>query len=147
VHAFDARHGRRQKQQNENPSADLKLILWDLAQQEYLQESSRFAQDIQEEMNRATGVQNRGVKQAPFKVLVGATMPAALVEVGFITNPDEEDKLKSDNFQDMMVEALVRAVQRYKTDYETRIGLIQPVAPLAGVTKSSAPPVKGRSGT
>ena len=71
-----------------NPSTDLKLILWDLAQQEYLQESSRFAQDIQEEMNRATGVQNRGVKQAPFKVLVGATMPAALVEVGFITNPD-----------------------------------------------------------
>jgi N-acetylmuramoyl-L-alanine amidase len=130
-----------------NPSADLKLILWDLAQQEYLQESSRFAQDIQEEMNRATGVQNRGVKQAPFKVLVGATMPAALVEVGFITNPAEEDKLKSDNFQDMMVEALVRAVERYKTDYETRIGLIQPVAPLAGVTKAAPPLVKGRSGT
>ena len=130
-----------------NPSADLKLILWDLAQQEYLQESSRFALDIQEEMNRATGVQNRGVKQAPFKVLVGATMPAALVEVGFITNPAEEDKLKSDNFQDMMVEALVRAVERYKTDYETRIGLIQPAAaPLAGVSKSAPPPVKGRSG-
>ena len=130
-----------------SPSVDLKLILWDLAQQEYLQESSRFALDIQEEMNRATGVQNRGVKQAPFKVLVGATMPAALVEVGFITNPAEEDKLKSGNFQDMMVEALVRAVQRYKTDYETRIGLIQPVAPLVGVTKPAPPVVKGRSGT
>jgi len=129
------------------PSADLKLILWDLAQQEYLQESSRFAADIQEEMNRATGVKNRGVKQAPFKVLVGATMPAALVEVGFITNPDEESKLKSDEFQDMMVDALVRAVERYKTDYETRIGLIQPVAPLAGGFKPAAPPVKGRSGT
>lgn len=108
------------------PSPDLKLILWDLAQQEYLQESSRFAQDIQEEMNGATGVQNRGVKQAPFKVLVGATMPAALVEVGFITNPDEEAKLKSEVFQDTMVDALVRAIQRYKIDYETRIGLIQP---------------------
>ena len=96
-------------------------------------------------MNRATGVQNRGVKQAPFKVLVGATMPAALVEVGFITNPDEETKLKSDAFQDMMVEALVRAVQRYKTDYETRIGLIQPVAPLVGCPKA-APPLK-KAGT
>ncbi|HEU4522166.1 MAG TPA: N-acetylmuramoyl-L-alanine amidase, partial [Thermoanaerobaculia bacterium] len=74
---------------------DLKLILWDLAHQEYLQESSRFAQAVQEEMNRATGVQNRGVKQAPFKVLLGATMPAALVEVGFITNPEEEAKLQS----------------------------------------------------
>jgi len=126
-------------------NSDLKLILWDLAQQEYLNESSRFAQAVQEEMNRATGVQNRGVKQAPFKVLVGATMPAALVEVGFITNPDEETKLKSDNFQDTMVDALVRAVQRYKTDYETRIGLIQPVTPLVGVTKTAPAPVKGRT--
>ena len=115
-------------------AADLKLILWDLAHQEYVQESSRLAQAIQEEMNKATGVQNRGVKQAPFKVLVGATMPAALVEVGFITNPEEEARLQSDAFQDVMVEALVRAVQRYKTEYETRIGLANPNAPppLAG---------------
>ena len=115
-------------------AADLKLILWDLAHQEYVQESSRLAQAIQEEMNKATGVQNRGVKQAPFKVLVGATMPAALVEVGFITNPEEEVKLKSDSFQDVMVEALVRAVQRYKTEYEMRIGLANPNSPppLAG---------------
>jgi N-acetylmuramoyl-L-alanine amidase len=106
--------------------SDLKLILWDLAQQEYLQESSRLAQVIQEEMNKATGVENRGVKQAPFKVLIGATMPAALIEVGFITNPDEEEKLRTDGFQNMMVEALTRAVERYKIEYETRIGLTQP---------------------
>jgi N-acetylmuramoyl-L-alanine amidase len=126
-----------------NPSTDLKLILWDLAQQEYLQESSRFAQDIQEEMNAVTAVQNRGVKQAPFKVLVGATMPAALVEVGFITNPEEEAKLKSDDFQNTMVGALVRAVQRYKIDYETRIGLIQ--TPVLGVNKQAPLPQKGRT--
>ncbi len=107
-------------------SSDLKLILWDLAQQEYLNESSKFASAIQEEMNRATGVQNRGVKQAPFKVLVGATMPAALVEVAFITNPEEEAKLKKDDFQNMVVDAITRAVQRYKMDYETRIGVAQP---------------------
>lgn len=120
-------------------SSDLNLILWDLAQQEYLQESSRFAQMIQEEMNAATGVQNRGVKQAPFKVLVGATMPAALVEVGFITNPEEEARLQSDAFQNMMVEALARAVQKYKTEYETRIGVIRPAPTLGGGP--------GRSGT
>jgi N-acetylmuramoyl-L-alanine amidase len=128
------------------PAPDLKLILWDLAQQEYLQESSRFAQDIQEEMNSATGVQNRGVKQAPFKVLVGATMPAALVEVGFITNPDEESKLKSDAFQDTMVDALVRAIRKYKVDYETRIGIIQSPRVSGGVTKAAAPqPQKGKT--
>src|SRR5207247_4258186 len=99
-------------------TTDLRLILWDLAQQEYLNESSRFAQDVQEEMNRATGVQNRGVKQAPFKVLVGATMPAALVEVGFVSNPDEEAKLKSDEFQARVIDALTTAVERYKRSEE-----------------------------
>ena len=89
-------------------------------------------------MNAATAVANRGVKQAPFKVLVGATMPAALVEVGFISNPDEEAKLQTDEFQTMMVDALTRAVQKYKTDYETRIGLIQPAAPVPATAKAPA---------
>ena len=119
--------------------SDLNLILWDLAHQAYVGESSRFAQAIQEELNSATSVANRGVKQAPFKVLVGATMPAALVEVGFISNPEEEAKLQSEEFQNLMVEALTRAVQRYKTDYETRIGVIQPAAPAPAAT-TTAPP-------
>jgi N-acetylmuramoyl-L-alanine amidase len=122
-----------------NPTADLNLILWDLAQQAYIEESSLFAQSIQEEMNAATSVANRGVKQAPFKVLVGATMPAALVEVGFISNAEEAAKLQSDAFQTLMVDALTRAVQKYKTNYETRIGLIQPPAPAASATTPAAP--------
>jgi N-acetylmuramoyl-L-alanine amidase len=122
---------------SENPSSDLKLILWDLAQQEYLNESSKLAQDVQEEMNRITGVQNRGVKQAPFRVLVGATMPAALVEVAFITNPEEEARINSDAFQKTVVDALTAAVERYKLDYETRIGIVQPpAAPATTTTKA-----------
>jgi N-acetylmuramoyl-L-alanine amidase len=121
-------------------TSDLNLILWDLAHQAYVDESSRFAQAIQEELNSATSVANRGVKQAPFKVLVGATMPAALVEVGFITNPEEETKLQSEEFQNLMVEALTRAVQRYKTDYETRIGVIQPAAPAPAATTTTTAP-------
>ena len=116
------------------PANDLKLILWDLAQQQYLQESSRLATDIQEEMNRVHGITNRGVKQAPFKVLVGATMPAALVEVAFITNPTEEAKIKSEEFQKTVVDALTTAVQRYKSDYETRIGIVQPAPAPAPTT-------------
>ena len=126
-----------------SPTADLNLILWDLAQQQYIEESSRFAQTIQEEMNAATAVANRGVKQAPFKVLVGATMPAALVEVGFITNPEEEAKLQTEEFQNLMVEALTRAVVRYKNAYEIRIGLVQPAPPApppAATTTAPAPP-------
>jgi N-acetylmuramoyl-L-alanine amidase len=123
------------------PTADLNLILWDLAHQQYVKESDLFARAIQNELNSATGVENRGVKQAPFKVLVGATMPAALVEVGFISNPAEETKLQSDEFQTLMVEALTRAVVKYKTDYETRIGVIQPPAPpLLGTAKTTTAP-------
>jgi N-acetylmuramoyl-L-alanine amidase len=126
-------------------SSDLKLMLWDLAQQEYLNESSRLAQAVQEEMNRITGVQSRGVKQAPFKVLVGATMPAALVEVAFITNPDEESKIKSDVFQKTVVDALTTAVERYKVDYETRIGIAQP--PPAPTTTAPAPAAPATTAT
>lgn len=119
---------------------DLQLILWDLAQQSYLDESSRFAQAIQEELNAATGVANRGVKQAPFKVLIGATMPAALVEVGFISNAEEEAKLQSADFQSTMIDAITRAVVRYKTDYETRMGILRP-APAKPAAATAAPPV------
>jgi len=131
-------------------ASDLKLMLWDLAQQEYLNESSRLAQAVQEEMNRITGIQSRGVKQAPFKVLIGATMPAALVEVAFITNPEEESKIKSDAFQKSVVDAITTAVERYKTDYETRIGIAQPpppptTAPAAPVTTTAKPAT--RTGT
>ena len=87
-------------------------------------------------MNRITGVSNRGVKQAPFRVLVGATMPAALVEVAFITNPEEETRINSEAFQKTVVDALTTAVERYKLDYETRIGVVQP--PAAPTTTAPA---------
>jgi N-acetylmuramoyl-L-alanine amidase len=129
-----------------NPSSDLKMILWDLAQQEYLNESSKLATDIQEEMNRITGVTNRGVKQAPFRVLVGATMPAALVEVAFITNSEEEKRINSDAFQKTVVDALTTAVERYKIDYETRIGIAQPPSPAPAAPTTTTAPAK-KAGT
>ena len=143
--ASDEQAKKAAASENASPSAvaappasnDLKLILWDLAQQEYLAESSRFALSIQQEMNALAGVQSRGVKQAPFKVLVGATMPAALVEVAFISNPEEEAKLQKPEFQASVVDAITRAVQRYKTEYETRIGVIRPAAPAPAATTTA----------
>lgn len=123
-------------------AGDLNLILWDLAQQDYLKESSRFAELVQEEMNRIGNIQNRGVKQAPFKVLVGATMPAALVEVGFVSNPDEEAKLRDEAFQTTIATALLQAVDRYKTEYETRLGII-PSATQAKSTPAAPQPPAG----
>lgn len=121
--------------------SDLRLILWDLAQQDYLRESSRLAELIQGRMSVATGVENRGVKQAPFKVLVGATMPAALVEVGFISNPDEEAKLRDPKFLESIAAAIAGALEQYKNEYEVRIGLITPPPPaqLGAAPPASAP--------
>ena len=49
----------------------------------------------------------RAIQQAPFRVLVGANMPAVLVEMGFLTNPQQEAALQSDEFQNAVVQALV----------------------------------------
>ena len=64
-------------------------------------------------MNGVSDTANRGIKQAPFRVLVGATMPAVLVEFAFISNADEEKKLKDPEFQQAVADAVARAVVRF----------------------------------
>ena len=103
--------------------ADLALILWDMAQAEHLEESSLLATRLQEELAAVTGSQGRGVKQAPFRVLVGAAMPAVLVEVAFISNPEEEKLLAQDAFLAKVAAALARGVGRYDQEYARRVGL------------------------
>lgn len=101
-----------------DPLYDLQLILWDLAQSHYLAESQRLASLVQEELNEALNLRNRGVKQAPFRVLLGAAMPAVLVEFGFLSNPEEEAKLLDSQYRADLVKALVRAVIRYRAQIE-----------------------------
>lgn len=93
---------------------DLQMILWDLAQTLHLSESQRLAALIQEELNQTLKLRNRGVKQAPFTVLMGAASPAVLVELGFISNPDEEAKLLEPAYRADLVESLVRAIMRFR---------------------------------
>ena len=102
---------------------DLALILWDMAQAEHLEESSALASRIQEELAGVTGSEGRGVKQAPFRVLVGAAMPAVLVEVAFISHPDEEKLLTSDAYQNKLAAGLMRGIRRYELERQRRLGL------------------------
>lgn len=101
-------------------SGDLSLILWDLAQSYHLTESQRFAGLVQDELNKTLGLRDRGVRQAPFRVLMGANMPAVLVELGFISNPEEARKVQSPAYQAQLADALVRAISRFKTQLEAR---------------------------
>ncbi|MCR4409425.1 MAG: N-acetylmuramoyl-L-alanine amidase [Candidatus Saccharicenans sp.] len=97
---------------------DLKLILWDMAQSAYLKQSSQLAEFVQQELNELLNTRNRGVKQAPFKVLTGAACPAILVEVAFITNPEEEKQLQAEDFQARVAEAIYRGLNRFLQLYE-----------------------------
>jgi N-acetylmuramoyl-L-alanine amidase len=105
------------------PGSALELILWDMAQAEHLEESSALATRIQDELGAVTGSQVRGVKQAPFRVLVGATMPAVLVEVAFISNPGEEKLLSSTAYQARVAGALMRGIARYRRERAARHGV------------------------
>ena len=120
---------------------DLELILWDLAQAHHMAESQRFANMIQGELNQTLQLRDRGVKQAPFRVLMGATMPAVLVELGFLSNPEEEKKLQDPAYRDQLVDALARAIARYKALVENRP---EPAQPSTG--QPAAPTQPGRPG-
>ncbi len=107
----------------ENPSIDpesldeLNFILWDLAQNEYLRESSALAETVQEELGRRLTLRSRGVKQAPFYVLNGAFMPAILFETAFISNPREESLLNDPAFRTRLVDGLTTSVLAFLDRY------------------------------
>ncbi len=92
---------------------ELDLILWDLAQNQHLSASSRLAEIIQGDFNRLLGITTRGVKQAPFRVLIGVNAPAVLVEVAFITNPEEEQKVASEEFRKAVAETLAGSLDNF----------------------------------
>jgi N-acetylmuramoyl-L-alanine amidase len=92
---------------------DIKMILWDMAQAAYIRQSSQLAEMIQAELNTLLGTRNRGVKQAPFKLLAGVACPAVLIEAAFISNPEEEKKLASDDFQTSVAEAIYKGLANY----------------------------------
>ena len=62
----------------------------------------------------------RAIQQAPFRVLVGANMPAVLVEMGFISNPEQEKQLASESFQASIVQALVESLLRFRDTHGTQ---------------------------
>ncbi len=98
----------------------VKAILWDLAQSEFQLESSRLAEVVQDSMTQTLRIPNRGVKQAGFYVLGGAAMPAILIEIGFVTNPREERRLKDSRYRDDIARAIFAGLADYKKKYDAR---------------------------
>jgi N-acetylmuramoyl-L-alanine amidase len=104
-------YGKSDEEAMENDA--LKMILWNMAQTDYIRESSKLAEFIQRECNSLMNTINRGVKQAPFRVLMRAAMPAVLVEVAFISNPTEERKLKEEAFLNRVALAIYNGIAKF----------------------------------
>src|SRR6059058_4265922 len=98
----------------------VKTILWDLAQSEFQTESSRLAEIVHDSMTQSLRIGNRGVKQAAFYVLGGAAMPAILIEIGFLTNPKAERRLKEASYRDEIARAIVAGLAEYKRNWDQR---------------------------
>lgn len=101
----------------------LAAILGDLIESEHLVESSEFAKLAEDGLEPVADDRSRGVKQAPFVVLMGVQMPACLVEIGFVTHPVEEAQLRKDRRKDAIADALAEAVVAFGRRYDARRGV------------------------
>ncbi|MGH9372808.1 MAG: N-acetylmuramoyl-L-alanine amidase [Vicinamibacterales bacterium] len=93
---------------------DIEVILWEMAQARHIEQSTALAQLVEAALRERIPMSPRAIQNAPFRVLVGANMPAVLIEMGFITNAEQEKQLASDSFQSSIVQAVVEAVVRFR---------------------------------
>ncbi|MCC7498193.1 MAG: N-acetylmuramoyl-L-alanine amidase [Bryobacterales bacterium] len=96
---------------------ELKDLLQRIALQDKIEESKEFAGRVQAALyglsSRSIRQRNRGVKKAPFVVLIGAQMPSILAEIGFVSNAHEENLMKRSDYRDKLAEALYKGVAQY----------------------------------
>ena len=90
-----------------------------IALKEKIDESREFASDVESNLYAGlqrgnTGLKNRGVKKAPFVVLIGANMPSILAEISFVTNPKDADQLRQPEYRQRVAESLYKGVAKYE---------------------------------
>lgn len=106
------------KNEGQREITDEDLIVYELAHSGNLAISEKIASYISWQFKNKAKRRSRGVKQAPFQVLYGASMPAVLVETGFITNPNEMKFLNTERGQMLIASAIYRAVKQYKLEVD-----------------------------
>jgi N-acetylmuramoyl-L-alanine amidase len=97
---------------------ELQDLVKKIALKEKIEESREFASDVQQSLHtglaaKSPGIRDRGVKKAPFVVLIGANMPSILAEISFISNPGDERHLRSPDYRQRIAESLYRGISRY----------------------------------
>ncbi|MCQ2113019.1 MAG: N-acetylmuramoyl-L-alanine amidase [Bacteroidaceae bacterium] len=116
-----------QKYSFANPNSSESDIIFELMQDQDMQESVNFAKLAQEEMVRSGGRNDMGVLQANLAVLRLTYMPSVLLEVGFISTPAEETFLMSDEGRTVMAQCIYNAISRYKTQHTGRMSNLEKI--------------------
>jgi N-acetylmuramoyl-L-alanine amidase len=92
----------------------IEVVPWRLAQARHIQSSAALARTVEASLRGRVAMSPRALQQAPFRVLVGANMPAVLVEMGFMTNPAQEKQLSSDDYQNALAQSLFDAIVQFR---------------------------------
>jgi len=124
-----------------DPNTDESYITFTLFQNAFLDQSTEFASDVQDEMKDRVGMDDRGVRQAGFLVLYKTTMPSVLVETGFLSNPEEEKFLISQKGQQYIAGAICRAFRKFKAKIEGS------GTEIAALKENPEPPLRTRETT
>jgi len=108
----------RENAVSETSIHELQDLVKQIALKEKIEESREFASDVQEELHsglsvRNPGLRDRGVKKAPFIVLIGANMPSILAEISFVSNPGDERRLETAAYRQRIAESLYRGISKY----------------------------------
>lgn len=100
------------------------LVRYQLAQSAFLQKSEELASRIEHQFSERAGRKSRGVKEGNLQVLWAAAMPAVLVELGFVSNPEEARYMRSEEGITYLASAIFRAVRDYKTALDTSLSIV-----------------------
>ncbi len=108
----------RENAVSETSIHELQDLVKQIALKEKIEESREFASDVQQELHSGLSVKNpglrdRGVKKAPFIVLIGANMPSILAEISFVSNPGDERRLETAAYRQRIAESLYRGISKY----------------------------------
>ena len=103
-------------------SRDIEVVAWRFAQARHIKQSAELATTVEAALRARVPMSPLPLQQAPFRVLVGANMPAVLVEMGFMTNAAQEQQLGSDEFQHTIVQALVDAIVQFRDSHAAGAG-------------------------
>lgn len=125
-----------------DPNSTESYIMFELIQDEFLEQSASFAKLVQEQFKHKASRYDRGVKQAGFLVLRQTGMPSVLVEAGFLSNPTEAKFLESENGQNQLASAIFKAFSDYKSRFDAKsdFNLHSPNTPQAANTQTNKQP-------